>query len=484
MVSNHPDPAFATSPSRPRAGRPHHTFRPARIALLAGAVVCSALVAVSPRASADVARLESAAKPKPGELPRDDDQRIVVADRHGVQRTLGPVPSGRLFAEPGGRYLLLVPNQADDDAVASPWLVPLDGSALRTLRLPRATMLMDDVSRVSWTADGAEVLVGDALAWRPSAFARPSTIKDLGRSRWTALRCPIATAVCSELPEGSGFAVGVPDGVLTTDSIFSSSPPPWWFDYLDEGDRPEWERPTSRRGRMWMRVASDARVMRTQLVGPPSQTLSVARRTGAAGLPVALAAVGGPNGAAISRTTLVSELDRRRGTVRLDVRTRNPRLVLARPGAAIREFASRPIALSRGDRRRIHASAADDDEPLRFHPRFATADGWVGGGSVDSLVPNFAVLATLRADGRVRPVTVRGRPATAWNLLRAALGRSPGRVAGAIEIVGYEAAGSAIVTVEHGFGMEGIPERFATLRVPLDGTQLPTVVRERVDAAW
>lgn len=459
--------------------------RIARLTVLVGAAACAAAGVAPSVATADTARLEPVTKIKPGELPPDPAlDRIVVTDQRGARRTLGPVPSGRLFAEPGGRYLLVVPFE-DDDAPVSPWIVPLDGSALRPLRLPAGTMIDGGgFSQISWTPDGTELLVGDVLGWDPPAFARPSTSKHLDRYRWTALRCPITTAVCSELPPANGFAVGVPDGILITGSIFSSYPPAWWFDNLDEGNRPEWERPRSRRGRLWVRIANDVRVASTQVVGPPPKTLSSARRTGAAGLPVAIAAVGGPSGAAISRVTLVTELERRRGKVRLNVRTRNPRVLLAAPGTRMRALASRPIALPRSDRRRIHASAASPDERLHFHPRFATPEGWIGGGSVESLVPHLAVLATMDSAGNVRPVTVRGRPATAWNLLRAALGRSPGRVAGAIEIVGYEAAGSAVVTVEHGFGMEGIPERSSTLRVPLDGQELPTVVRGGVDVAW
>jgi hypothetical protein len=477
MVTRGRDASLAVSSrrSRCRSQRTTHMSRLVRLALMVGTAAC-AVAGIAPSvATADVARLEPAVKTKPGE-PLSDDYRIVVTDQRGARRTLGPVPPGRLFAEPGGRHLLVVPFE-DDDASVFPWIVPVDGSAIRPLRLPAGTMIDGGgFSQISWTPDGAEVLVGDVLGW-PPAVARPSTSKHLDR-------CPIATAVCSQLPTGSGFAVGVPDGVLTTGSIFSSYPPAWWFDNLDEGDRPEWERPTSRRGRLWVRIANDVRVASTQLVGPPPKTLGSVRRTGAAGLPVAIAAVGGPGGAAISRVTFVTELERRRGKVRLNVRTRNPRVLLARPGAPMHAVVSRPIALSRSDGRRIHASAAIPGDRLHFHPRFATADGWIGGGSVESLVPHFAVLATMSSDGRVRPVTVRRRPATAWNLLRAALGRSPGRVAGAIEIVGYEAAGSAVVTVEHGFGMEGIAERSSTLRVPLDGNRRPTVIRGAVDVAW
>lgn len=474
-------PVVLFSSRRPKPDRMRRLFR---LAILTGTAVCAAAALVPSMAGADTARLEPTTKTKPGELPRNDDHRIVITDGQGTQRTLGPVPSGRLFADPGGRHLLVLPDGLDDPAAAMPRLVPLDGSEIRPLRVPAGVTVELGLSQLSWTPDGSELLVSHAIGWDPEAFAKASQVPDISRYHWVALRCPLSTGICSELPAPGGFAVGVPDGVLTTSSVLSAFPISWLFEGLRERDLPEWERPSSRRGRMWAAIANDRRVVGTQLVGPPATPLSGARRTGPAGVPVALAAAGGPAGAAISRATFVTRLERRRGRVRLNLRTRSPRLLLARPGTPLRMVVSRPIALSQRDRRRIHASTADHDEPVHFHPQLATADGWIGGGSVESLVPIFAVLATLDGEGRVRPVEVQGRPATAWNLLRTALNRSPGRVAGAIELVGYEAAGNAIVTVEHGFGMEGIPERSSTLRVPLHGSALPTVIRSRVDAAW
>lgn len=455
-----------------------------RLVLRTGAVACAALVVAAAPAGADTARLEPTTKTRPGELPRNDADRIVVTDAQGAQRTLGPVPSGQLFADPMGRHLLLLP-EGGDDRRATPLLVPLDGSEVRPVRLPAGTAIDGrGFSQVGWTPDGTELLVSHALGWDPSKYRSPSEIQDVARLRWAALRCPVATAVCTELPASSGFAVGVPGGVLTTSSVLSSFPASWLLEGLREVELPEWERPSSRRGRVWTRIAKGVRVASTQLVGPPPTTLGRIRRSGAAGIPAAVAAAGGPAGAAVSRVTFVTRLERRRGRVRLDVRVRSPRLLLARPGAPLRTIVSRPIAVARGDRRRIAPIFVRPGQRLHFHPQLATDDGWVGGGGTPGLAPELVVLATMDAEGRVRPVTVRGRPATAWTLLRAALGRSPGRVAGTIEIVGYEAAGNAIVTVEHGFGAEGIPERFSTLRVPLRGSALPSVVRERVDAAW
>lgn len=453
-----------------------------RLALLAGTAVCAVAGTVPPAATADVARLEPAANAKPGELPRNHDYEVVVTDRRGARRTFGPVPNSYPFAAPDGRHLLLVPDEADGKPVA-PVLVPLDGSPVRPLRLPAGTTVVGNISRVNWTPDGTEVLVGDAIGWDPSVFSGLSAIEDPDLLRWTALRCPIATGVCTELAGPGGLVVGMPGGVVATSSYLSSLPSSWVFDE----QLPVWERRTSQRGRTWIGLANDVRVTSTQLIGPTTTTVGRARRTGSRGIPVAHAAVGGPAGALISRITVVTELERRRGRVRLKARHRSPRFLLMTPGAPLRSFASRPLRLSRRDRSRVAPSTADRGQRLHFRPDFATADGWIGGATPSAIVPDYAVVATMDTEGRARPVTVRGRPATAWNLLRAAWGRSPGRIAGGIEVVGYEAAGNAIVSVGYDFSdkdLPGVPQRSATLRVPLDGKTRPTVIRGAVDVAW
>lgn len=454
-----------------------------RLTLVIGATACAAVAIVPPVATADVARLEPSGTTDPWGLP--SAYRVVVTDRRGAQRSLGPVPPGQLVAAPGRQHLLVVPDEPDD-ARAAPWLVPLDGSEVRQLQLPAGTAVDGGLSQVSWTSDGTELLVGDAIGWDPSAFAGLSDVDDPDRLRWTSLRCPIATGICTELGRSGGFAVGVPGGVLTTNSTLSSLPASWLFE--ENSDRlPEWERPTSPRGRTWIGIADDVRVASTQLIGPTTTTLGQVRRTATAGIPVATSAVGGPAGAVIARITVDATLERRRGRVRLTTRFRSPRLLVARPGAALRAFQSRPIPLARRERRRVSAVTASLRQRLHFWPRFATADGWIGGGGAASLAPELAVLATMDRHGRVRPMTVGRRPATGWNLLQAARVPSPGRVAGPVGIIGYEAAGNAIVSVGYRFGgteMPGLPQRFATLRVPLNGAARPTVIRGTVDVAW
>lgn len=487
MVIRRPGPGtpFPVSSRRSRSTsqRTSHMPRPVRLALLAGAVVWGAGAIAPSAATADVARLSSVAGTKPGTLP--SRYRVVVTDQRGSRRSFGPVPLGRLFAAPNGRHLVVLTPEANDDPEGSR-IVPLDGSPVRPLRLPAGTVIENGFSQVSWTPDGTELVVGDVLAWDPSAFADPSAIDDLDRFRWTALRCLLATGVCTEVPT-PGLAVGVPGGILTTSSPLSSFPASWLLEGVREEQLPEWERPTSRRGRSWVRIAGDVRVTSTQLVGPPATTLGAVRRSGAAGIPVAVVAVGGPAGAVIFRFTFVTDLQHRRGRVRLNLRARSPRLLLAKPGAPLRAFASRPIVLPRRDVRRISKTTVGPGQRLHFFPRFATPDGWVGGGSPASLAPDLAVLATMDTEGRVVPVTVGGRPATGWALLRAARVRSTGPIAGSIEVIGYEAAGNAIVTVGYDFSdkeLPGEPQRAVTLRVPLGGKGRPTVIRGGVDAAW
>lgn len=480
MVSRLPDPRLTVSSSRPR--RRDRVPRLVRFALLAGTAACAAITVAPSTVLADVARLEPVSKTKPGERPANHEYRIVVTDQHGAQRTLGPVPSGDLHAAPDGRHLVLVPDNGDDEPVP-PRLVPLDGSPVRALRLPAGTAIVGGLSQVSWTPDGTELLVGDALGWDPSAFARPSAIEDIDRFRWTTLRCPIATETCSEIPAASGFAVGIPGGIVTTSSHLTSFPPSWLFDESTV----DWERPTSPRGRTWRSIANDVRTTSTQLIGETTVALGRDERTGRSGVPVAVSAIGGPFGAVISRITVVTEVERRRGRIRLNTRNRRPRFLLVRPGAPLRSFASRPITLPRRDHRRVAPGTAAAGQRLHFQPRFVAADRWIGGAGPYLTVPDHAVLATMGGEGQIRPVTVQGRPATAWNLLRVARGRSPGRIAGGIEIIGYEAAGNVIVSVGYRFGgteMPGLPRRFATLRVPLDGKARPTIIRGKVDAAW
>ncbi len=453
----------------------------ARLVLLIGAVACATASVTPSVAGADVARIEPVTTTQPGERPRKDDQQIVVTDQRGARRTLGPVPEGYLHAAPDGRHLALIPE--DGDAVA-PRLVPLDGAPVRSLRLPDGTALRGNLAQVSWTPDGTELLIGHALGWDRSVFPTVTEVKDVDQFRWTALRCSIATAICSELPTPNGLAVGVPDGIVTTSSVFASFPLSWLFDESPK----EWERPTSSRGRTWRSIANRVRATSTQLVGPvTTTTLGRDERTGRSGIPVAISAVGGPFGAVISRITIVAEVKHRRGRIRMTTRNRRPRFLLVRPGVPARSFASPTITLPRRDHRRVAPGTAAPGRRLHFDPRFATPDRWIGAAGPRAGVPDFSVLATMDGDGRVRPVTVQGRPATAWNLLRSARGRSPGRIAGGLQVIGYEATGNAIVDVGYRYGgpdEPGFPRRSATLRVPLDGSARPTVIRGRVDAAW
>lgn len=444
-------------------------------------MVTSALVVSSSPAVADVARLESLPTQT---TPAEPNHRIVVTDRRGAKRIFGPVPAGRLVAAPDGRHLAVVPEDRRDDP-AVPWIVPLDGSAPRPWRLPAGTMVNGTLSSVAWTPDGTELLVSNAVGWDPSTFAKPSEIESLDHVHWTALRCPVTTGVCTELPAPGALVVGVPGGILATSSLLSFFPMPWVLEGGGDERLPEWERPTSRRGRTWVGIADDVRITSTQLVAPTPATLGRVRRSGAAGVPLAAAAVGGPAGAVISRVTFVTELERRRGRVRLKPRIRSPRFLIARPGAPLRAFASRPITLPRDVRREIDRTTTIPGQRLHFRPLFATADGWVGGGGGSGLgTGDIAVLAAMDVEGRVRPITVRGRPATAETLLRAVHRRVPGRVTDPIEIIGYEAAGNLIVTVRYQPPSLNSLGHADTLRVPLRGPALPTVVHGRVDAAW
>lgn len=481
MVTRTHDASSAWPSRRSRRWRSDRTPRSVRRVLVVGAACCSVLAGGPALAAADVARLESL--PATQIRPTEPDHRIVVTDQRGAKRTVGPVPAGRLVAAADGRHLAVVPeNQRDDASV--PWIAPLDGTPPRPLRLPAGTLVTGALSSVSWTPDGTELLVSNAVGWDPSAFAKPSQITSVDHLRWTALRCPIATAVCTELPAPGTLVVGVPGGLLTTSSLLSFFPMSWVLEGGGDQRPPEWERPTSRRGRTLIRIANEVRVASTQLVEPTPTTLGRVRRSGATGVPLAAAAVGGPDGAVISRVTFVTELERRRGRVRLRQRIRSPRFLLARPGTPLRAFASRPIVLPRDVRRELDRTTTSPGQRLHFHPLFATADGWVGGGGSALGAGDTAVLATMDVEGRVRPITVRGRPATAQTLLRAVHRRMPGRVTDPIEIIGYEAAGNLIVTVRYQPPSLNSMGGADTLRVPLRGSALPTVIRGRVDAAW
>lgn len=469
-----PVPSRRSRSSSRRSLRMPHLVR---LALLAGATCAAIAIAPSP-ATADVARLEPVAETTPSE--RSPGYQIVVTDLRGARRTLGPVPNGRLFAGPGGRHLALVPNEDDQ---ASPLIAPLDGSPPRSLELPPGTQVIADLSQLSWTADGTELLIGDAVGWDPAAFPDPSAIKDPDSFRWTTLRCPLATGICSELPDSRGLVVGVPDGVLTTSSFFSTFPTSWTLGGLREQGRAAWEPQSSKRGRVWAGIANDVRVTSTQLVGPPPKVLGRARRPGSAGIPVAYSAVSGPAGAVISRLTVVAQLEHRRGRLRLKTTFRSPRFLLARPGVPLRALPNRPMALSHRDARQVSQATGEPSRRWYFRPQFGTADGWLGAGG-PALLSNDLLLTTMDVDGRARPVMVRGRPVTPRTLLRAAHGRTPGRPDKQLELVGHEAAGNAIVTVHYRRPGPGMPDRSETLRVPLDGKGRPTVIRGTVDVAW
>lgn len=456
--------------------------------LVGGPVVLLAVaasLAVAAPAAAGVARM-TVAEPDDPFQPRT--VRIAVPDGAGAERRLGPFatvdrPSG-LLASPDGAHLLVLPSD-DGNLDGRPYVVAAAGGPLVPLALPENVAAAPPYSQLSWTPDGTEVVIGDAARSTP----RPddSDNPDDSTLTWTALRCPVATAVCTELPGPGGRAVGVPGGVLVSSSPFSLFPAEYLFAGLSDTPRPDWVRPGGADGRLVRELHGAIRVSATHIESGAPRTVGRFVGRSADGVPYTLALTGGPSGALALRYTLTTRVRRRAdGRIRLAQRGSGPRLLTV---AADGQARTGPVPRVRIPRRDLDGTDRDriDGAPRwPFVPGLGRSDGgWIGFALEDPTSRAAdGVLATMGDDGRPRAVRVGGRAATARNLVEALPDVGPFDYASEFALVGYErATRSAVVRVE--WSSDGRPRtRSVAVRVPLDGGGAPRAIPGGADAAW
>ncbi|WP_210495993.1 hypothetical protein [Patulibacter sp. SYSU D01012] len=451
-------------------------------------IATAAVAALATPAHADVAQLRVT---EPGDPTELSTVLIAVSTPAGATRTLPPLSfagrPGGVVPSPDGRLLVLLPEQDDDDGIAL--LVPTAGGPARPLATPPGVTVAPPWSHVSWSVDGTEVLVGNA----PRVVPPPGVAADAPEARdgtlsWTALRCPIATAACAELPGPAGEAVGVPGGALVSSSVLSLLPAEYVFAGIGDTPVPTWVRPRSAWGRLIRGIHSDPRVAATHLEGPAPRTVAGVTRAAAAGLPVTMGLVGGPSGAVGYRYGFRTTMRRRAGRIRLDTHESGPRLLTVAADGSARVTALPRIRVTRRD---LHVDVPRRPQRFRFVPALGLPDGrgWLGYADLrpEGLVPRGPVLAALGVDGRARALRVGGRAATARTIVRAARRAPRFAYVEDMTLAGYErATGRVVVHIRLGrSGRDGAPDDFdVTARLPLDGGGRPTLSRGAADAAW
>jgi hypothetical protein len=466
-------------PSRPR--------RPAPSSLRVGGhavpLAVAALLAVAAPATADVARM---AVNEPNDPRQPSTVRITVTDGAGVERRFGPFatvdgPSG-LVASPDGSHLLVLPSD-DGNGEGRPYVVAAAGGPLVPLALPEDVAAAPPYSQLSWTPDGTEVIIGDAARSTPR-----SDDPDETTLTWTALRCPVATAICTELPGPAGSAVGVPGGALVSSSPFSLFPSEYLFAGISDTPTPDWVRPGGADGRLVRSLHGATRVSATHIEGAAPLTLGRFVGRAADGVPYTFGLTGGASGALALRYTLTTRVRHRAdGRIRLAQRGAGPRLLTVAPDGRARTGPVPRVRIARAD---LDGTARDRARGVArwpFVPRLGRSDGgWIGFAFEDpaSLAPD-GVLATMGDDGRPRAVRVGGRAATARNLIEALPGAERFDSGSEFVVLGYERASrSAVVRVDWS-SREGRPRtRRVAVRVPLDGGGAPRVIPGGADAAW
>ncbi|WP_026911140.1 hypothetical protein [Patulibacter minatonensis] len=416
--------------------------------------------------------------------------RITTADPSGAHRTLGPFRladhPGGILAAPDGRHAALLPNSEYESHL---WIAPLDGGAPVQLTMPTGVVTYGDLSRVGWSEDGRELVVGDA-AWIDPAFdpdgaeeARPDQV------RWTSLRCAVATGACAENPGPGGLAASIPGGVVVGSSALSLLPVEYLFEGVGDEPLPDWERATSERGRLLTGVAEDVRTSSTRIEGTAApRILDRQARPATQGLTLTRDAVSGPSGALLTRSTTRFRLDRRPGKVRLRGTTGGGRLVAVAPDGTVTRRAVPTMRVPRREQETVARILAREIDTLAFRPAVGTPDrGWVGEGVLGTAGLNGVAVAVMDPEGRARLVRVRGRIATPAALVAAARGLPAGRkqASGPLRVVGYErATRRAIVRVSYEAPDATGSSRSVALRVRLDGRGRPVAVEGGADTAW
>lgn len=459
-------------------------------------VATLAVLGQPPIATADVARISVVDQPVIGGPVR---ATITITAPDGGTRTLGPHPfrhyPDALTASPDGRLLAVDSGRSDEQRQIV--IVPTDGGSPFELRTKPRSLVVMSASDLSWSADGRDLVIGSVDDRRSPRG-----------HRWypaTALRCPIVTRVCREIPNNDGLAATVPGGFVTSTPLYDVLP----FDspFAGGAETVTIDARPARRSRAQQRLLRDVRTpyrTRTTLVStaaePPARTVSERTSRLVDGIDAAISVLGGPSGALIvhdhhrvsvtrrgTKLRLRSQESVRRWTTIAPDGTRRtralPRLRIPKAHSTTRLWGRKLIAQRAG----VVPSTA------------IGTGGWLGTVGVPSRTDTGGlVLVRIAPSGTARFARSGGRPASASALVRSALGRVPSVGSAVLEVIGYESATqAAIVTLSWAEGplvsvKDGVIESpadepgadygplEATVRVPLDGRTTPSVVdRER-----
>lgn len=487
-------------PALPPGGPARSAGSPARRAGVAAVVALAYGLAATAVATADTARIvtdQMAAGRTPARAS------IVVTGVDGNTRTLGPfsfpeTPYG-LRRSPDGRYFAVSWGDAE---VADRGLVivPADGGTAFRLRPRRPGGTAYDVSpsRVSWSSDSRDVVLGDVR-------------DDEGDGPGDVVRCSVAHHRCTVVPGVAGYAATVPGAIVTGTTahrlagLVARYDPDGWG---GPDERPA-DGPT-RRALVRHRQTDVAHVT-------PRRTRILLRRRASVlqGVDAATGIVGGPSGALVTvdRYRLRRVVQRGETFVRWGGIARRWVVVGARGATATVKPRRLPVP-------REHAAIAEDIDTgmmliraQRAHPEPRTSiasGGWLAttGTTPFAARTGGLVLTTITPQGRAAFVRTGGQIASAAQLVRSVLARRTAyRGTAALVVVGHESAtNAAIVDVSWDErdpkpgdpppaalpGTAGIVpfedsslRRHATVRVPLDGRTPPTVVSGAPEhAAW
>lgn len=429
---------------------------------------------------------------------------VVVTAADGQARTLGPyrfsAEPTELTSSPDGRHLAVGFGFADQSHEIA--IVPTDGSGPFVLRITPRALVTTSTSRFSWSADGSELIVGGADDQRAP------------RGRWrfhaAALRCPIATRACHRIPGSAGLAAAIPGGIVTSTRLDDVLPSGSQFGGVVQPTtidiRP---RRQSRYERELLREVRSPQRTRTTLVHTdtqPPRTTVLASRTSrlSRGTDAAIDVLGGPSGALIVHDRHRVTVTRRGRKLRLRSLTQARRWTVVAPDGTRRTRPVRALLVPKADAPTHDWGRALPRQRLAAVPSVPVATGgWLGTvGFVRGAGPGGYVLARITPSGASTFVRAGGGLASARNLVRSTVGRTPTPGSASLDVVGYEAAtDTAIVTLDWLEGPDepgtttdrdgvvqssddGGPHR-ATVRVPLDGRTAPTLVNRGFEqAAW
>lgn len=429
----------------------------------AGTAIVVALacgLAVPPTAPGDTARVTWS---KAGTL-------VVVTTDDGTKRRIGPVDVEAALAQlrvsPDHRYLAIAPGASTLDAIT---IVPLDGGPPRKLHTGSARLRTTDRTRIWWSADSREVVVG-GTAQVAARWNVPSPV----------LRCALDSGTatgCQTIPEADGVAATVPGAVIT--STAAETLLPFYPSVLDL-DQPlaTWPLPNFRVPRSAsrrLRPLQVPRTARTVLVTDAPRALRSTTTSLAQGFTVALDAVSGPTHALIVqqdvRTRIAPtagghEVQYRRGPLHWALIDATGVLRTV-PAARVRVPKRLSVLEGAVARHGTQVTAVEPTIPL-------PAGGWLGLAS-DRNGDGIALTRTA-PDGRSRVVRSRGRVVTATDLVRTVVRRRAVPGSASMAVVGYEATTRAAVVALHwtedrGRDTDRYPR--ATVRVPLDGHTAP-----------